>query len=302
MSDKPVSATVSALCQVLARSVEITQQLDLKQGSWWEYTGFDKYAKALQAEYQTLVDLRTEIREMLEALPNDLRGDAAIRLGELVETFGEVEAQMLALERKHVTNTTEARNEHKALVTAQIDIARPLKDQISDAIEAASDETDAINTDDALKAELKADRILVQGLKDAMEALLLLDVSGAALTSPNKLQAHLRQCDYRLSVQIKPLTPKQRDGLSGFDALELEYRKAATAETERKDKQKILDDWAAALNAAKIDIDNWKNNAEIAEAQTSCFRSSPSPRTPAPWTRRSRIFPSSILPHRNRTG
>ena len=65
MSDKPVSATVSALRQVLARSVAITEQLDLKQGSWWEYTGFDKYARALQAEYQTLVDLRTEIAPRL---------------------------------------------------------------------------------------------------------------------------------------------------------------------------------------------------------------------------------------------
>src|ERR1019366_7837974 len=209
MSHASVSPTVSALRQVLANSAAITQQLDLKQGEWWEYTGFDKVAKALQAEYQVLVGLRTDIRAILEPIPNDLRGDTATKLGKLVETFGKVEAQMLILERQQVDNKTEARNKHKDLVTAQIKIAAPLKQQIADAVKTAGAETDAINTDEALQAAVKVDQTKVKGLNDRMAALLLLDIGAAVPTSPKKLQSDLRQCDERLATIKKPLTPKQ---------------------------------------------------------------------------------------------
>lgn len=224
----------------------------------------DRVAKALQAEYQVLVGLRTDIRALLEPIPNDLRGDTATKLGKLVERFGEVEAQMLILERQQVDNKTAARNKHKDLVTAQIKIAGPLKQQIADAVKTAGAETDAINTDEALQAAVKVDQTKVKGLNDRMAALLLLDIGAAVPTSPKKLQSDLRQCDERLATIKKPLTPKQHEALSGFDALELEYTKAAAAETERKRKeveaeaerkvkQKAIDDWAAALKSAKAE-------------------------------------------------
>jgi len=276
MSDKkPVSPTVSALREVLGRSVAITNQLDLKQGSWWEYTGFDKYAKALQAEYQSLVGLRTEIRNLLAPVPDDLRGDTATDLGKLVETFGKVEAAMLGLEAVRVANTTAARNSHKDLVTAQIKIAKPLKDQIRDAVKTAVEETDASNLDDALKK----DQAKVKDLKERMEAVLLLDLGGAAVTPLGKLNGAIRQCLERVTNMKKPLTPSQRDSLSGFDTFETEYKNAAANETERKrleleaevrrkQREKELKDWAAALKAGMTEVDNWRNNAEIAEART----------------------------------
>jgi hypothetical protein len=265
MSDKkPVSPTVSALRAVLARSVAITKQLDLKQGSWWEYTGFDKYARALQAEYQILVGLRTDIRDLLAPIPDDLRGDTATKLGKLVETFGEVEAEMIKLEAVQVTNTTAARNKHKDLVTAQIKIAKPLKDQIRDAVKTAVEETTASNVDDALKK----DQATVKDLKARMDAVLLLDLGGAVVTPPGKLNGAIRQCLDRVTNMKTPLTPSQHDSLSDFDRFETEYKNAAAKETARKQREKDLRDWAAALKAGMAEIDNWRTNAEIAEART----------------------------------
>jgi len=265
MSDKKsVSPTVSALREVLARSAAITNQLDLKQGSWWEYTGFDKYAKALQAEYQTLVGLRTDIRKLLAPIPDDLRGNTATELGKLVETFGKVEAAMLKLEAVQVANETAARNRHKELVTAQIKIAQPLKDQIRDAVNTAVAETDASNLDDALKK----DQTTVKDLKERMDAVLLLELGGADVTPPGKLNGAIRQCFDRVNTMKKPLTPSQRDSLSDFARFETEYKNAAAKETARKQREKELKDWAVALKAATTEVDNWRNNAEIAEART----------------------------------
>jgi len=273
MSDKiQVSPTVSALREVLARSVAITNQLDLKQGSWWEYTGFDKHAKALQAEYQILTGLRTEIRNLIAPIPNDLRGDTATKLGKLVESFGKVEAEMLKLESVQVTNTTAARNSHKDLVTAQIMIAQPLKDEIRNGIKAAVEETEASNA-------LKNDQTKVEGLKKRMEAVLRLDVGGAKVTSPGKLNGAINQCVDRVTNMKKPLTQSQHESLSGFDKFETEYKDAAAKETERrrqeleaevnrKQREKELKDWAATLKAGMTEIDNWRTNAEIAEART----------------------------------
>ena len=265
MSDKKtVSPTVSALREVLARSAAITNQLDLKQGSWWEYTGFDQYAKALQAEYQTLVGLRTDIRKLLAPIPDDLRGDTATELGKLVETFGKVEAAMLKLEAVQVANKTVARNNHKNLVTAQIKIAQPLKDQVRDAVNTAVAETDASNLDDALKK----DQATVKDLKERMDAVLLLDLGEADVTPPGKLNGAIRQCFERVNTMKKPLTPSQRDSLSDFARFETEYKDAASKETARKQREKGLKDWAVALKAATTEVDNWRNNAEIAEART----------------------------------
>ena len=309
MSEKTQSPAVSALRSVLGRSKAVTDALDLKQGNVWEYTGFDKYALALQAEYQKLVVLRTDIRANLATVPDDLAGPFAVALGILVETFGAVEAKMLELESVQVTNTTAARQAHQALVTAQIVIAMPLKGHIAKAV---LDATGEANTARAAKT-LRDDTDLINDLNPRMAACDKLDIGTAVVEGAGTLRGNLKAWGRAVLEAGKPLSPNQRINLAGFGEIEKKFKAAALAEVERKRLQgetdlrlaqeavaaeaerkrqlKVLSDWAAALKAARAEIANWKDDGEIDEARLILHPSQPFTKNALALDRKIKDFP-----------
>ena len=312
MSEKTQSPAVSALRSVLGRSKAVTDALDLKQGNVWEYTGFDKYALALQAEYQKLVVLRTDIRANLATVPDDLAGPFAVALGSLVETFGTVEAKMLELESVQVINSPNARRAHQALVTAQIVIAAPLKGQIAKAVLDATGEANTARTARAAKT-LRDDTDLINDLNPRMAACDKLDIGTAVVEGASSLRGNLGSWGRVVLDQNKPLSATQRGILAGFGEIEKKFKAAALAEVERKRLQgetdlrlaqeaeaaeaerkrqlKVLSDWAAALKAARAEIANWKDDGEIDEARLILHPSQPFTKNALALDRKIKDFP-----------
>jgi len=247
----PATTEGSPLRQVLVESVALKGQLDLKQGVWWEYTGFDKYARALQEEYAKLLELHGKLKPKVANAPPELQ-----------KSFEALEKEMQKLEKTRVNNDTASRNAHKDLVSAQIKVAKDLDVQLDAAAKQAAAE---FERQQAASKSAK-DQETIRGYLSKMEAWDKMDTGGKEIPGARQIRGQINTYKSGVLDEGRPLSDRQKA-----------YEQAAKAEKDRRDqaekakqeqlaKDKALKDWRDALAKAIFDATALQDDPEIKEA------------------------------------